>query len=162
MRMKLRGWMKWKPKRNPKWSVLCYILRFFAVFGCFFVYLLMDFLACGGACASSFWCFVGRWTFVVCFFGCFLRDVFTKELSGLLCLKNDLFVIFFDEKSAFTVDLVRKNNGFSLYMVKYGNNYICSGYLCLFFAVFEYLVCKKYEWWFFSSILYAKNSPFVA
>ena len=30
-------------------------------------------------------------------------------------------------------------------MVKYGNNYICSGYLCLFFTDFEYLVCKKYE-----------------
>ena len=31
-------------------------------------------------------------------------------------------------------------------MVKYGNSSACSGYLCLIFSVFEYLVCKKYEY----------------
>lgn len=112
MRMKLRGWMKWKPKWKPKWSVLRYILRFFAVFFIVldvFSYLPMDSLACGGTRASSF-CALRTderllRTFLM-LFGCFLEDAFAEGFCELLFLKNDL-LRFFWWKNAFTVDFTK-------------------------------------------------------
>ena len=139
--------LKWK----PKWSVLRYILRFFAVFLLFLLIcrrillsvearaLLLFFALCEpmSACRVLFL----RMLF---FADAFLRDAFTEELCELLFLKKMIFFCDFLMKKAL-LRLIwrnsknlffRENNGFSLYMVKYGNNYICSGYLCLFFCRF--------------------------
>ena len=86
---------------------------------------------------------------VAFFWMLFCEMLLRRGLCEFLFLKKWSFLWFFDEKSTFAADFGEKNNGFSLYMVKYGNNYICSGYLCLFFTDFEYLVCKKYESRFF-------------
>ena len=140
------GWnekLKWK----PKWSVLRYILCFFAVFGCFFgVFLVICrwiFLS-AVARASSFFALCELMSVCyVLFADVFCKTFLRRGFVGFFFWKNDLFCDFFDEKSTFAADLTKfkktcfwKNNGFSLYMVKYGNNYICSGYLCLFFCCF--------------------------
>ena len=65
------------------------------------------------------------------------------------------FCVFYDKKQVKAVDeawcavriflFFQENNEFSSDMAKYGNSEFCSGYLCLFFNNFEYLICKNYE-----------------